>query len=89
VGIAIMDHPFNLRHPTPWHVRDYGLFAANPFGQSQYKAGLLQRGDYALGSGSELTFRYRIYFHRGDAKRGDVSAKWCDYACPPVVRKVD
>ncbi|HTL52472.1 MAG TPA: PmoA family protein, partial [Planctomycetota bacterium] len=25
VGIAIFDHPFNLRHPTCWHVRDYGL----------------------------------------------------------------
>ncbi|HWH67976.1 MAG TPA: PmoA family protein, partial [Candidatus Sulfotelmatobacter sp.] len=33
VGIAIFDHPQNPRHPTWWHVRDYGLFAANPFGQ--------------------------------------------------------
>jgi hypothetical protein len=30
VGIAIMDHPGNPRHPTWWMVRDYGLFAANP-----------------------------------------------------------
>ncbi|MCX6953698.1 MAG: PmoA family protein, partial [Verrucomicrobia bacterium] len=32
-GIAIFDHPQNLRHPTWWMARDYGLFAANPFGQ--------------------------------------------------------
>src|SRR5262249_54449101 len=32
VGFAMFDHPSNPRHPTTWHVRDYGLFAANPFG---------------------------------------------------------
>ena len=32
VGIAILDHPSNPRHPTWWMVRDYGLFAANSFG---------------------------------------------------------
>ena len=25
VGFAIMDHPENLRHPTTWHARAYGL----------------------------------------------------------------
>ncbi|MHC5001876.1 MAG: DUF6807 domain-containing protein, partial [Planctomycetota bacterium] len=30
VGVAIFDHPGNPRHPTWWHARDYGLFAANP-----------------------------------------------------------
>ena len=32
VGIAILNHPRSFRYPTTWHVRDYGLFAANPFG---------------------------------------------------------
>jgi len=86
LGIAIMDHPFNLRHPTPWHVRDYGLFAANPFGHSYYKWGHLQNGAHTVPAGGELTFRYRVFLHRGDTQRGDVASKWHDYAFPPVVK---
>ncbi|HYF47781.1 MAG TPA: DUF6807 family protein [Planctomycetota bacterium] len=89
VGVAIFDHPFNLRHPAPWHVRDYGLFAANPFGHSYYKSGLLQNGSYKIAKGEKLVFNYRVLFHRGDTRRGDVSAKWSDYAFPPVVKPVE
>ena len=35
-GIAMFDHPGNLRYPTTWHARDYGLVAANPFGLSYF-----------------------------------------------------
>ena len=38
VGIAIFDHPKNLRHPTYWHARSYGLLAANPFGLREFTA---------------------------------------------------
>jgi len=87
-GIAILDHPFNLRHPTPWHVRGYGLFTANPFGHSHYQSGLLQKGDHTIPAQSSLVFRYRVYLHRGDARRGGVASKWSDYAFPPEVKKV-
>ena len=30
VGLAIFDNPKNLRYPTYWHARGYGLLAANP-----------------------------------------------------------
>jgi hypothetical protein len=89
VGVAIFDHPFNLRHPAPWHVRDYGLFAANPFGQSYYKAGLLQNGAHKIARGETLAFQYRVLLHRGDARRGDVSGRWTDYAFPPVVKAAE
>lgn len=89
VGIAILDHPFNLRHPTAWHVRNYGLFTANPFGLGHYKSGLLQKGDFVLGANASLVFRYRLYFHRGDTRRGDVAGKWSDYAFPPAARKAE
>lgn len=32
VGVVMMDHPSNPRHPTYWHSRGYGLHAINPFG---------------------------------------------------------
>ena len=86
VGVALLDHPFNLRHPTPWHVRDYGLFSANPFAHSYYKASLLQRGDYSVEAGGALAFRYRIYFHRGDTRLGGVASRWNEYAFPPQAK---
>ena len=39
MGIAILNHPASFRYPTYWHVRDYGLFAANPFGLHDFKWG--------------------------------------------------
>ena len=53
-GIAIFDNPANLRYPTSWHVRDYGLMGANCFGYSHfskeaYNKGLIpENGDYLL-----------------------------------------
>ena len=37
VGIAMFDHPANLRFPTPWHARTYGLITANRFGTDHFK----------------------------------------------------
>ncbi len=39
VGITVFDHPSSLAHPCRWHVRTYGLFAANPFGQHHFIGG--------------------------------------------------
>ena len=38
VGIAMFDHPSNLRFPTHWHARTYGLMTANRFGTDHFKA---------------------------------------------------
>ena len=37
VGIAMFDHPSNLRFPTHWHARTYGLCTANRFGTDHFK----------------------------------------------------
>ena len=63
VGIAIFDHPGNLRHPTRWHARAYGLVAANPFGESAFSGAPAGAGDYVIPAGGSLTLRYRFVFH--------------------------
>ena len=78
-GIAIFDHPSNPRFPTWWHVRDYGLFAANPFGKHDFES-LPDKaaGELKLPAGSALTFKYRFLFHEGNEKQGQVGE---EYAC--------
>lgn len=83
VGVALMDHPTSFRHPTYWHVRDYGLFAANPFGVSQFTGDPAQRGDLVLIPGQTVTFRYRVCLHQGDAHGGGIAERYHDYAHPP------
>ena len=36
VGIAMFDHPTNLRFPTSWHARTYGLLTVNRFGTHHF-----------------------------------------------------
>jgi Family of unknown function (DUF6807) len=63
VGIAILNHPRSFRYPTTWHVRTYGLFAANPFGWHDF--GLGKSGEYTLPEGKSLWFGYRVILHSG------------------------
>ena len=81
VGVAVFDHPQNPRHPTWWHVRDYGLFAANPFGQHDFES-LPDKaaGDLKVSAGKSVTFRYRFYFHEGDEQQGKVAEQYKQYA---------
>jgi len=80
VGVAIFDHPDNPRHPTWWHVRHYGLFAANPFGVHYFEGKPEGTGDLRVASGDSLTFRYRLYFHIGDEKQARVAERYIEYA---------
>jgi hypothetical protein len=80
-GIAIFDHPQNLRHPTWWMVRGYGLFAANPFGWHDFENLKEEphKGDYTIPAGGSLTLRYRILFHMGDDKEAKLSERYRSY----------
>ena len=80
VGVAIFDHPQNPRHPTWWHVRAYGLFAANPFGIHDFEKKPAGTGDLTVKAGESVTFRYRFYFHKGDDKQGKVAEFYREYA---------
>lgn len=79
MGVAILNHPSSLRHPTPWHVRTYGLFTANPFG-----AKALDRkaddGTIKLKKGDSVKLRHRVIFHRGDEKAAKIEEEFQAYA---------
>ena len=80
-GVAIFDHPSNPRHPTWWHVRDYGLFAANAFGQAQFeKLENKQAGNFTIPAGKSVTWQYRFWFHAGDEKEGKVAERYAEFA---------
>ncbi|HID11195.1 MAG TPA: hypothetical protein EYP17_07830 [Candidatus Latescibacteria bacterium] len=85
VGMALMDHPEGFRYPTYWHVRDYGLMTANPFGLSHFYNDPNRRGDHILRAGESIKFRYRLYVHVGDAREGQVAEKYHDFVNPPEV----
>jgi hypothetical protein len=74
VGVAVFDHPANLRHPTQWHARGYSLCAANPFAGKSFSKNKGPDGAYVLKSGQVLTFKYRVLIHEGpcDAPRIEV-----------------
>lgn len=85
-GVSILDHPSNLRHPTYWHVRDYGLFAANPFGIHDFVRGEpATAGRHVVGQGETFHLRYRVVFHQGDPEAAGISRMWAAYARPPSV----
>jgi hypothetical protein len=75
VGVTIMDHPGNPRHPTYWHVRDYGLFAANAFGVHDFLNDRSQNGSLTLKESQQLRFRYRVVIHPGATNEVD-AAGW-------------
>ncbi|HWE40770.1 MAG TPA: PmoA family protein [Isosphaeraceae bacterium] len=83
VGVAIFNHPSSFRAPTTWHVRTYGLFAANPFGWHDF--GRKESGAYTLPRGESITLRYRILIHDGDAAAANLPAAFRAYANPPKI----
>jgi hypothetical protein len=55
-GIAIIDHPANLRHPSPWYVHD------NP-PMSYYSPAVLFNEPLVLDAGKSLKLSYQILIH--------------------------
>ena len=60
ISMMMMDHPENLRHPTTWHARDYGLVAANPFGLHDFLMEPSGSGEHRIRQGESIKFRYRL-----------------------------
>ena len=65
VGITIHNHPSSFGFPTRWHVRTYGLFAANPFGRYHFKGGKKQDGIVLL-EGKTMRLNYRVLLYQDE-----------------------
>jgi len=80
LGVAILDHPQSFRHPTHWHARDYGLFAANVFGLHDFYNDKTKDGSHALEPGQSIRFIYRVVIHPGDAASAGVAKLYEEFA---------
>jgi hypothetical protein len=78
-GITILNHPQSFRYPTWWHVRTYGLFAANPFGIRNFDPTLKQNGTTNLKKDESLSFYHRVIFHKGNATSIDINKLYKEY----------
>jgi hypothetical protein len=80
VGVAIFDHPSNPKHPAFWHVRSYGLFAANIFGEHDFFNDKARDGSVSLKPGESIRFRYRVLVHPGDTQAAGIADLYKKYA---------
>ena len=82
LGVAMLNHPTSFRFPTPWHVRTYGLFTANPFGTKSLDKEAAD-GTYELKKGESTLLRHRFIFHKGDDKEAKIAEAFEAYAKEP------
>ena len=80
LGIAVLCHPSTFHYPNRWHVRTYGLFAANPFGVSHFLGNKEMTDGTRLKKGENLLFRYRVILHNGDEKDAKIAEHFKKYA---------
>lgn len=80
LGLACFDHPANLRHPSTWHARGYGLFAANPFGLHDFTGAAPGAGRVEIAPGKSLTLRHRWLLHAGDAAEARIADRYAAWA---------
>ena len=79
VTLAILDHPSNPGFPTYWHARGYGLFAANPLGESVFTEGK-KALNLTLQPGQSTTFKYRILILSGKIEPAGIEKAYQAFA---------
>lgn len=69
-GVSVFDNPSNILYPTAFHVREYGLFAAN---------NLYFKSDVKILNGESLTYKFRVVFHKGDTDSAGIENAYLNY----------
>ena len=80
VSVTIFDSPKSFRHPTTWHARAYGLFAANPFGIREFTQDPNKDGSWTIPEGKSLTFSYRVVIREGEFPASEINEAYSRYA---------
>ena len=83
VGVACFDHPKNFGHPCRWHARNYGLFAANPWGVRHFVPKAQRknaRGGMTLAKGESIELRYLWIFHAGHGSAKQLNPRFEAFA---------
>lgn len=75
VGVTLFDDPAN-KPRARWRARNYGLLSANPFARLESETLRDASTIVQLRPGEQLTFRFGIFAHRGDAETGDVAGSY-------------
>ena len=69
-GVTVLDHPSNVRHPTPWYWNP-----TLPF----FCAALLANEPLQLKAGDTLKLRYRILVHEGAPQPKWIEQQWQEF----------
>jgi len=80
VVLLLLDHPKNPGHPTYWHARGYGLFAANPFGPKAFSNGKEEERPYSIAAGQPAVFRHRLVILAGPLSTEKAETAWKAFA---------
>jgi hypothetical protein len=88
VGVAILNHPASINYPSYWHVRNYGLFSANPLGQADFQKG--QPKQYrknkviplrlTLERGETAHFRFLVIVYEGPRTHEQMEERFREFA---------
>jgi hypothetical protein len=79
VTVAIFAHPSGHNFPPYWHARDYGLFAANPFGRRGYDPNALERIT-RLDAGERLRLGFRLAVYAGQVDKARLDRDFGEYS---------
>lgn len=84
IGIIIMNHSSSVNYPTYWHARGYGLFAANPLGQSVFQEGKGSENpvplNFKIKSGETALFKFRMIIYEEHLNADQINAAFDEYS---------
>ncbi len=79
VTVAIFAHPSGANFPPYWHARDYGLFAANPFGRKAFDSKAAERVTNLAVVGS-VRARFRLAVYSGQVSKARLDRDYASVA---------